>query len=203
MTTFSSQAADKDTFIYYGAPTTNYGANAQLQVGVAAAGVVRAILAWDLGFGIPFMVSKINSATLSLWVLADNQTAADTWRVYLLGGATQPNKGWVESEATWREYLSGTEWETYGGDYVTELGSTSVTASESVGTEIQFNLNVALIKSIINIQWSQGAWLSFLIKADAEGGGGYYALDSAEGATSAERPKLVIDYLPAVMCQVI
>ena len=209
MTLFSSQACDKDTFLYLGEATTNYGTNVQLQVGAQADDTaVRSLLSWNLGFQQPFYLSTISSAILSLWVYGDSKTAGDTFRVYWV------TTSWIEAQATWNVAYTGTNWDTPGGDWNTNpaygpIASTVVSNSETVGTEIQFNLDPEIIKYIINIQYTPGTgggndcWLDFIVKADTENGGGYYAFDSAEGTTAGERPKLVINYTQALMGQVI
>ena len=205
MTTFSSQAATQDAFIFSAEPNTNYGSNVQLQVGYnssGAGGEVRSVIGFYWTVAEPFYIATVTDATLSLWVYADNQNSSDTWRVYW------SSKTFTENDVTWNRADSVDLWDTPGGDYTTELGSVAVTNSHAVGYEIQISLDTDEVKNIVNYNYSPAVGSKavpflFLVKADTPGAAGYYGLDSAEGSTAEERPKLVINYTQALMGQVI
>lgn len=178
-----------DTSLDSSTPTTNYGSTVWFASGETGGAIARALIKFDLS-SIP-AGSTIDDATLSLWVQADVSSNTRTKRVYRVIQA------WTEAGANWNTYDGSNAWATAGcGDTTndreaTDIGSASMGASESIGTEIQFTLTAAKIQEMI----TGGVFTNngFIIVTDTESAD-YYQFDSSDGATAGERPKLVINY---------
>lgn len=188
--TFNSQACDADTMILSAVPTTNYGSGEQLHLGSTNGSTDkrRSLLKWDLS-SIP-SDAVVSLARLSLWIYLDGASNAGTWSVYRV------LRNWVEAEATWNIYSTGNNWGTAGcgSDTIDKetnnIGTVAVGASEAVGTEIQITLDNSKVQ-----EWISGALTNYgMIVIGTENAVTYYAVDSAEGITAGERPKLYIEY---------
>lgn len=177
-------------------PTGNFGSSTSFSCGENKDYPLqqyRALLKWDaLSDGTIPPGSIINSAILSLKISSDKSTNTRTKRVFRL------KRAWVESQVTANIWKAGSNWSSvgaFGADDCeqTDIGSTSFTGSEPVGTWKSFTLTASKIQEMI----SGGTWTNngFLIKTDTETSDSY-SFYSSEYATSADRPKLVIDYSP-------
>ena len=190
MTTFSDQAAAADTYIANDTPTTNYGTGNSLANGEwnGGAQVGRVLLKFDLS-SIPTSATVI-SATLSLWVVADY---ADNTRVHRV---FRTKRAWTEMGATWNKYDGTNDWQTAGGFGAndceqTDIGNTSIANNTAVGTEVQFALAASSVEAMIDGTFTNNG---FMLKADTEMDD-MWAFVSAENASAAQRPKLVIEYV--------
>lgn len=193
MTTYTSQPDDttgSDCYIQKEAATTNYN-NAYLLIGESNAAVAtyRSLIKFDLS-SIP-SGAQVSAATLSIWVFEDVSSNARTLRAYRV------KRNWVETEATWNVYSTGNSWGTAGCDNTTsdrdatDMGSASVGAAVSVGTEIQISLTTAEMNKFFDGTYTNYGWL---LKVDTEADD-CYLYDSSGSLTAGERPKLVIEYL--------
>lgn len=181
-----------DTFIDSGNTTTNYGTGATIGVGdrVVNTDVYRTLIKFDLN-EIP-KNSTITSATLSLWVSADQSNNARTFRAY------RQKKAWREGRATWAQYALVSNWTTAGGFDAadceqTDIGTASLGSGEVAGTEIQFSLTASKVEEWVNDTFANNG---LLIKADTEVND-CYDFHSSSSATSGYRPKLVVVYEPS------
>ena len=193
MSTYSSQPDDTtgvDAYISSDNATTNFGTSTLFQIGEWNGGtsVNRGILKFDLS-SIPSN-AVISDATLSLWVdgdLSSNARTAEMFRV---------RRNWVESQVTWNVWSTSNNWTTAGaGDTTNDIdstvcGSCSFTASESAGTQKDFTLVVAELTKLIDGTYNNYGWL-FKMQTETND---EYQMRSSSHATSANRPKLVINY---------
>jgi len=111
--TLLASTSVKDTYLSETNKTTNYGSVEKVVAGVAAGTDRRALLSFNLTDDIP------GGVTIDY---------AELWLYYFEGYYQYHNvdivahrldrTDWVESEATWNIYKTGSNWATAGGDYV-------------------------------------------------------------------------------------
>ncbi|MBS7629245.1 DNRLRE domain-containing protein, partial [Candidatus Bathyarchaeota archaeon] len=111
------QPSNADTWIEGWAPNNNFGDSDHLHVGVHLGGRLRSLVKFDLS-SIP-SGSTVNVAYLLLYYYEGEDTGGRTCNAYRV------TKDWVEMQATWNSYKSGSNWDTAGGDYTTDGGSSS------------------------------------------------------------------------------
>lgn len=178
-----------DTYINANAVSTNFGTASVISVGEDSTTVdrYRTLIKFDLS-NIP-VNARIISATLSLRVAVDRSTNARDYKVWRL------LKNWIEGQATWNIYSTGNNWDTAGAgntasdhDGSIAWATTNFGASEAVGTDKTFALNVTEFT-----KWINGSYPNYglLIKAETETNDAY-AFDSSSHATEANRPKLTV-----------
>lgn len=194
MTTYTSQpneASGYDTYLDSANPNSNSGSLTTLLIGETS-GVVqkgRTLIKFDLS-SIP-STATINSAVLSLWVKTDYSTNARNFKVYRV------LLNWVELEATWNNWKTGTAWTTAGcgsagNDFnPTVWATTAFAASESAGTEKQFDLDTTEFVKLIDGTYQNYGWK---IQADTELNDAYQFYSSGEETFTERRPKLVVEY---------
>ena len=193
MSTLTLQPDDTtgvDTFLDITAATTNYATDVRLGSGEhnASSGFIwRSLIKFDLS-SIP-ADATITSAILSLWTKTDLSSTTSTHYLYRV------LKNWVEAEANWNRASTALAWGTAGCNNATdkestEIGSTSVSATESVNTEIQFSLDVTKVQ-----EWVSGAVANYgmLLRTTTELND-MWLWHSSSGTTAAYRPKLVVEY---------
>lgn len=184
-----------DTFLDYGAPTSNNGSAEQGIAGCmfGSPNHYRLLLKFDIS-SIP-AGAVITSATLSLWYgTLFGSNATGTIEVYRV------KRAWVENQATWNIWSTGNNWSTAGCDDTTNdreasnIGTASTPASPTAGTQQDITLDNAKIQEMI----SGGSFTNngFMLKQQSEStwenGHEHYLTDYA--ADSTKRPKLVIVY---------
>lgn len=128
-----------DTDIDWNFPTTNFGSQPDLYVSYGYP--ARSLLQFDLS-GVK-AGSKVKSATLRLYLgaLTVNASPATKTSVNLTLNVHTVTKTWKELEATWRRRVSGTNWSTQGGDYLsTAVTSKSVPAGTGTGIWVEFTV---------------------------------------------------------------
>ena len=199
MTTYTSQPDETDgidTYIGQFVPTSNYGTEVIIEVGVDNRGAgadCTILIKFDLS-SIP-AGSAITSATLSLWTEADYATNGNTYSLY------RSLRAWSESQATWNVYTTGNNWGLAGAygtatDFDNATGTWSdcvVTNSETVPTEKQWVFSatgVAELQKMINGTYTNNGFV-------IHGAGltnNAYSFHSSSSATAGYRPKLVIEY---------
>lgn len=189
MTTYSSQAASADTYLGDDAPTTNHGTEVAVYGGEwnGGAQVTRGLFKFDIS-SVPAAVI-VQSATLSLWTVVDYATNTRTYRIF------RQLRAWTEAGATWNKYDGTNNWATAGGFGATDceqtdIGSVSIANDTAVDTEIQWALTASAITEMVSGAFTNNG---FFVKADTEANDmwGFY---SSEHETTAQRPKLVIEY---------
>ena len=174
-----------DTFIRSDATGTNYGTELIVVVGENNATVrtLRGLIKFDLS-GIPSS-AVIQSVTLRLKVSSDVASNARTMRVF------RQLRAWVELQATWNVYKTGSSWQTAGGFGAndceqTDIGSVTVPAN-ATGNWYEVELTASAIQEIIDGTWTDNG---FFLKNDNE-------VNDAHQYSSREDvdpPQLVIDY---------
>ncbi|MEM3381428.1 MAG: DNRLRE domain-containing protein, partial [Candidatus Bathyarchaeia archaeon] len=100
-------------------------------------------------------------------------------------------KDWAEMEATWKAYKSGNNWDTEGGDYTTEGGSSST---------VPANLKQWMIWDVTAIvkAWIEGGKpnYGFIIKLEQEEKYVHFGFNSKDNEATNLRPILEVDYSP-------
>lgn len=189
-------SSGNDTFISGFAPTSNFGNEAQLQVGESNAdtnAVQRALLKFDLS-GIP-SGSKIISAILTLTLEQAGSFRASNNRTMF---ANRSKRAWVETEATWNIYSSGNNWSTAGGgtnaadvDF-TAFGNVAMATTDADESEKSMTLDADLVQ-----EWLDGVFANngFMLSMGTESND-MYIFHSFDSATASKRPKLTIVYSP-------
>lgn len=190
--TYTSQpneTAGTDTRISSSSPTSNFETNVNLGVGEVTSGAqtLRTLIAFDLS-SIPTNAT-VTSATLTIWIESDGSDNARTLRAFRL------KRAWVESQATWNVYATGSSWGTAGAGNstdaeTTDVGSAAITSSQAAGDPIDIALDVTSVQEMVTGTFANHGWL---LKVDTESDD-QYTYRSSNSAASAERPKLVIEY---------
>lgn len=187
------QPSSKDTQMAAGAPTTNYGSNAAMTLYNYSAGAYRDILEFDIS-ALP-EVDSIDVATMSLYYYAyayTNPVGLTVWAYKMT------RTDWVELEATWNIYKTGSNWTTAGGDYVTSSpagGSTTIPAGYgwmawnvlAIVQDAYTNTNPVEILT----RWANEA-VSYAARSTAT----FYSRDYVTDTTKC--PKLYIEYTEMV-----
>jgi len=180
----------KDNFIQSTAATNNFGNDAVLASGESniSSAVYRSLIMFDLS-SIPANAT-ISSATLSLWIAVDRSDNARDVRVF------RSLRNWHETQSTWNIYSTGNNWQTAGSagvnDYdATALATTNLGANVAVDTEVQFSLNTAEIKKLIDGTYTN---YGFLLSTATENNDAYVYYSSDEVTKATQRPKLTIFY---------
>lgn len=188
--TLTVQPSAKDTYLYSPDPDGNYGTDAQLRLNDKSIYTQRPILEFDIS-DLPAGATLI-SATLQLYYFyCDAPSAGKTVWAYKL---TRTN--WVETEATWNSYKTGSSWTTKGGDYVTfnpSGGKTTVPAS--------FGWMSWGVLAIVQDAYDSANPAEFLVKFETEElpSGGVLVIFHSNNYTGDASlcPKLVIEYTAA------
>ena len=187
--------ATADVYIDSEFPTTNRNSNAFISVGEPNnfSAVHRGLLKFNLS---TLVYATIQSATLRMCVTGDRSDNVRNESVYRL------LREWVETEATWNIAKTGTNWGTAGAgnttsDYnSTALGVTSVAASPTIGTWIEWSLSAAEIEKLAHGTYTN---YGFLVRAATENADNIL-YSSREGANP---PQLVVEYTSPFIPQVI
>jgi len=98
----------------------------------------------------------ISAATLNLYDRYGNAVGRTYWAYEL----TRPD--WVELEATWNSYKSGSPWTTPGGDYITDNGASQIVPS----TPNWMNWDVLAL--LQHFQSAHGKVANFLVRDETE-----------------------------------
>lgn len=183
----------KDTLLNEPAPDTNYGGDDFLLIRDRDSdNITRSIL--EFQHSLPSN-AVIDSATLTLkyYNYAENDPDGKTVKAYKLSRTV-----WVEGEATWNIYKTGSNWTSSGGDYVTTSpngGSGDLPASYG-------DLDITSLAAVVQDAVSNGNNIEILVRFDTEGlslataSRAYFR--SEEYETEADRPILTITYhIPA------
>lgn len=189
MATLTIQPSAKDTHLREDEATANFGTLTFIRVYNRSGRSNRSILEFDLS-GLP-SGAVISSATLELFYhdypVYTNPVGLTVWAYKL------SRTDWVEAEATWNIYKTGSDWTAAGSDYVTSSpagGSTVFPASEEEW--ISFD-----VLAIVQDAQDANANAEFLVKFETEGLASDYSLAqlvSNDHAHTSWRPKLTIIY---------
>lgn len=194
----------KDNLLHSGAPTINFGTHPQFEVSISRPFIYE----YDLS-AIPAGAECV-SATWYLTKATANGAQAVTCSIYEISAA---NHGWAAGTLNSAQALAGqscwaakaadgaggvsTPWagsaglSTAGVDYETEaLGTFGLNSGDAVGTVYAVELDPARVAGWFG---SGANNHGILLKSSANGG----HLASAQHATAAYRPRLVVVYIPA------
>lgn len=185
MATLTIQPSDIDTFLDQLSPNSNRGTYNYISVQSDATNLARSVLKFDFS-ALP-AGATISAATLSLYAY----NAGSAGRTYWTYELTQTD--WVETEATWNSYKTGSAWAAAGGDYTTTDGASAVVPSD----DNWMNWNVLTL--VQHFQSAHAEVAHFLIRDNVEGsGGGFCLFYSRKYPTDTSlRPKLVVTYTAA------
>ncbi len=181
------QPSSADTHIDSVFDDNNYAGMASISIALTQFKSVRGLVKFDLS-SIP-LGSTVNTASLKLYYSGSG--GAPTGRTFTVYKIT---KDWVENEATWNSYQTGSPWGTPGGDYSTE-GASSTTVPSSVGLWMTWNATSIVKAWIEDGQPNYG----FLIKDLNEVYPPSYGVnfDARESPVTGWRPILVIGWCEA------
>ena len=169
--------------------TTNYSANAYIQVGDYNGGafIDRALLHFDLS-SIPAGVA-INSAVLRLYDEAHNYSSnTRTMRVYRM------IRAWVASQSTWNIAQTSVNWGTAGAsNTTTDREATDIGSISMPSTEVAGYVGITLSTSAIAGMISGGGFTNngFLLKMDTESDDMH---EFSDETVTNQKPTLVISY---------
>lgn len=195
MATYTQQFTnDTDGYDTYGStnvPTANQDGGTELVTGKSnSSGFTRhSWIKWDFSSLSP--ASIISSAVISLYILSNAANGANDLQAFRL------KRNWVETEATWNNYASGSAWSTAGGCShandidTTALGAVSVPGTPSAGTEYQISLTAAEVQKMIDGTYSN---YGFAFKMQDESGSYEHQWASSRHGTAGYHPKIVITY---------
>jgi hypothetical protein len=166
---------------------------AALAVGNSGTQTQRTLLKFDLSS--ISAGSTIDTATLTLTYAVDASSNARTLSVYRV------KRAWVETEATWNSWKTGSAWSTAGCANTTsdreaaDIGTATQPASPTLNTTLDITLTAAKIQEMI----TGGAFTNngLLLQVDSESSDRITYYDTEE-ATAGYRPKLVVTYTEAV-----
>jgi len=181
------QPAVKDTLLNEATPDQNYGNNTIISVYDGLL-VHRSILE----FALSTLAGKTPiTATLSLYYYNWNTTDPDGLTVWAY---KLTRTDWIELQATWNIYKTGSNWKAAGGDYVTSSPSG---ASETVPSGYEWM--TWNILALLNDALGNSDDLELLMKfatEDVVPNAHWLQWYSAEYAVdTAKRPKLVVEYI--------
>ncbi|HJS59689.1 MAG TPA: DNRLRE domain-containing protein [Vicinamibacteria bacterium] len=181
----SSYAGTKDTYISEPNPTSKFGTATTLRVdGDAGSGQdLSTLLTWDIS-SIP---SGRTVQTATITILVTNKSA-QPYQVFEL------KRPWVEGQASWNVYATGSAWSVPGAKGSLDRGSTVLgTVAASALGSYTFTLNssgVALVQSWVNAPSSNNG----LIIANTTSSDDLI-FSARHVSTTANRPKLTVTYV--------
>jgi hypothetical protein len=192
-------SANVDTNVRLSSPTTSYGTDPNLYVGVTngADKVYRSLLAFHLG-GIPAN-AVVTSCRLTVNVTQRTSPTAGRIR-RVCGEHWLDGDGQGEAQATWNSWKAGSPWGAAGASSPASCaaGGDTTTTGEVVyappnGTGLfAFPDLSALCQDALA---QRGGWLRVRISQDAEATpSNLVKLDSSDAATAANRPKLTVSW---------
>jgi len=182
------QPSIKDTMIWAELPTNNFGAYVYFYVFIndQYQYVRRCLVQFDFT-SLP-EGAIITAAHLELYYYAA-YGSDPVGRKYWAYELVRPD--WVEMEATWNIYKTGSVWTTPGGDYTTEKGS-SIIMPASPGVWVSWDV----LELVQHFQSAHGKIANFLLRDNNETSynvGGTFR--TREYTTDlSKRPKLVLEY---------
>lgn len=189
MTILTIQPSGKDGFFRKVQPTENTGGSVDISVYNRLSRIRRSVLEFDIS-GIPGG-AEISSATLGLYYYNhayDDPSGLTVWAYKLT------RIDWVELEATWDIYKTGSNWTAAGGDYVTTNPAGGSTTFPADYGWMSWDVK-AIVEKAISDAWSVA---ELLIKFETESLEADYSLPVFHSNNYvddlAKRPKLVIDY---------
>lgn len=177
------------TYIRQNTPTATYSGN-YFHIWDKSASAHRGLIRFDLS-SIP-AGTAITSATLEMYYQDKMGSADPVGKTLMVYKVTRTD--WVEGQATWNVYKTGSSWTTAGGDYVTSspAGAGSVVPGSFGWMEWD-------VLDLVNDAFGDTDSLELLIRFQTEGVSGTDSLAELV-CTGANAPKLTIVYssLPTI-----
>lgn len=185
--TFTIQGSGADTWINGYAATTNYGSGTYIQPYYDSGYKGRALVNMSLS-EVP-TGALINSADFSIYYYEYflNSPEGDTYYVYKVR-----RSDWVDSQATWNIYKTGSNWGTAGCANTTSDIDTSVSSSATWRTG--YGWQTFDVQDIVENAISNS--VNFNVRISTETAGTPHAYSKEYETDTTKRPKLVIDYTP-------
>lgn len=190
MPTLTIQPCDLDAMLWEEYPDTPRGDYHYIQIRPYGSQLKRGLLKFDFS-ALP-VGAVISAATLSLYFYLEvnNAQGRTCWAYELTQGE------WVELEATWNSYKTGSAWAAAGGDYTTVNGASALVPADYGWMD--WNV-LALVQ---HFQTEHAEIAHFLLKDGSEDSSVFtYEFHSREEGVESPTttPKLVIQYeAPAV-----
>jgi len=200
-TTTLQPSAGIDTYIQAGAPTSNYDGVSTVSLGDNDGGgsnAVRMLLKFDVS-----SISSgdsVSAATLTLHANSGGDGAGLTpWNITV----NRLLANWVEAEATWNNYKTGTAWpgsagaSTDGTDRVASASATTSVAQTGYPKDIDFTGLASDVDGFVGGSLNNYGWL--IASESVENSGANIELNNlslSEDATASYRPKLVVVSTP-------
>jgi len=177
-------AAGADTYIVDTSPNTNYGTLSSVRAGrLSSANLCRFLLKFDLS-------SLPDDAILVSSILTLYQTSISAYPNTI--EIFRSKRAWVETQATWNDYATGSSWQEPGGFGAddcdaTVIGSLAFTVPETAG----YRDFVLTPTTKADLDFGNG-WL--LKATDEVTTNANRTFRSSDYSTAANRPRLVIEY---------
>jgi hypothetical protein len=180
------QPSDKDALIWEYYPDSTYGDGETLTIIDRDGYIERSILEFDLS-SMPYGATII-SAVLYIYYYGNNGWSPEGETVYAY---KLTRTDWVEAQATWNSYKTGSAWTTPGSDYVTSNPSGGSAVMPGAFGWVSFN-----VLAIVNDAITNSNPAEFLCKYETESGDRREAYFHSNGYTTdtSKCPKLVITY---------
>jgi hypothetical protein len=192
--TTTIQPSSKDSWLRSNQATTNFGGNANMQVGNLGSSAIetgRALVAFDVQANIP-SGDTVTDATLSLYKFASNYAGVTS--IYRLF------RNWIEAQVTWNVWSTGNNWSTAGAgdttnDRSSTVSATTNTPSNDTGEFLDYTGAQLIndVQGMLDGTFDQNGWLFI---SDGEGviGSRRQEYRTKEHGTAGERPKLIIEH---------
>jgi hypothetical protein len=182
------QPSTKDTYLYLYYDDNNYNGYDFLRVLERDSYTQRTITEFDIS-GLP-VVDSLDSATLEFYYYGYTATDPVGKTVWAY---KQTRTDWVEAEATWNSYKTGSSWTAPGGDYVTSSPTGGSTTFPAGYGWMEWD-----VLAIVQDAYDGSIAAEFLLKYETEGlSSGYstcsFYSNDYTGDTS-KCPKLTIEY---------
>ena len=191
--TLTVQPSAKDTQLESEHPTTNYGTESRFNIRDYVNKTRRSLLEFDIS-GLP-SGATINSASLQLYYWAWEWLADPSGKTVWAYKLTRTD--WVEAQATWNIYKTGSSWTSSGGDYVT-----SSPAGGSTTFPADFGWMTWNVLAIVQDAYGSSIAAEFLMKFATEGLSANHSLPNFYSNDYTDDtdlcPKLVIVYSVSV-----
>jgi len=180
--------ASKDTDIRQNAPTTNYGSETYVEILATASSKHKILLAFDCSSNVP-LGATITSAELRLHCTAG--TSGRTVTCYRL-----LRTDWVETEATWNVYKTGSSWGTAGAGSSSTDYTTTDAATHSTQTSYDYTATWNVTAQVQTAIDSTGRIAYFLLVDEGADASIWQDYDSKNGTGTA--PALYVAWTEAV-----
>jgi len=185
------------TYLRQGQATTNFDDNSLL-TGFNSSGSalsLRPILAYDLTAG---LAPGMTLSDIALSLIVDGDRDDMLIDIFELTPGGDVNNLFVESEATWNEYASGSPWSTAGGDFdpLSPLATVDTTGNTSDGSTVTFSSTPAFL-SAAQAAYDAARPFQFILVSQSEGSNALMDFDDDSNATPANRPLLTVTAAPA------